>query len=162
TSRPVKVSGAWRLWCEHGGTKPQKQGEELEPFDTSNPDHVFEIHPITRLDRLSLLGSFKPIKGFETKSAHDAFVTYENLACEIGVTGDRATIITQMGGYNYVEFILELNDQPKELKDGTAVRAKVRDLEGELLVRDRRMVFVQDTPPEQAVKALRKGNRLHV
>jgi hypothetical protein len=67
-----------------------------------------------------------------------------------------------MGGYNYVEFVMELNESAKDLEDGTAVLANVRDLDGELLVRSRRMVFVRDTEPEQTVKTLKKGNRLHV
>jgi hypothetical protein len=46
--------------------------------------------------------------------------------------------------------------------DGTYVLAQVRDLEGELLVRNRNMVFVKDTAPEEAVKQKKKGGRLHV
>jgi hypothetical protein len=164
-NKPVKITGAWRMWCEHGGTKPQKQGDPLQPFDTTNPDHVFEIHPITKIDKLDLLGSLKPIEGFQTKDAHDAFVNYENLPCEIKLAdkeGEKITLITHMGGYNYVEFILELNGDPEKLEDGTAVLAQVRDLQGELLVRDRRMVFVAGSEPEQKVKELKKGNRLHV
>src|SRR5437660_3106497 len=44
SGQPVALSGAWRLWCEHGGNSEQIQGAPLEPFATTNPDHVFEIH----------------------------------------------------------------------------------------------------------------------
>jgi hypothetical protein len=162
TGKAVKLTGAWRLWCEHGGTRPQVQGAALQPFTTTNPDHVFELHPITQIDDLSLLPSLMPIKGFKTKDAHDAFVNYENLTCEIKPEDTKTTLITHMAGYNYVEFILELNEKPQELTDGTAALCAVRDLEGELLVRERRMVFLKDSAPEQKVKGLDKGNRLHV
>jgi hypothetical protein len=162
SGNPIMISGAWRMWCEHGGTSPQVQGADLQPFTTTNPDHVFEIHPITKIEQTSLSNSFKPIEGYKTKDAHDAFVNYENLPCEITLDGEKVKLLTQMGGYNYVEFILELNDAPQPLDDGTSVFAKVRDLEGELLVRNRRMIFVKDTPPEVAVKSLTKGKRLHV
>jgi hypothetical protein len=162
--KPIRISGAWRLWCEHGGTKAQVQGTPLDPFPTTNPDHVFEIHPITRIDDIDLLDSFKPIKGFATKDAHDAFVNYENLTCKISEGNGTATLTTHMGGYNYVEFVLELNEDPRPMPgmDGTYVLAQVRDLEGELLVRNRNMVFVKDTAPEAAVKEKKKGARLHV
>jgi hypothetical protein len=165
-NKPVRISGAWRIWCEHGGTKAQVQGATLKPFPTTNPDHVFEIHPITRIDDIDLLDSFKPIKGFTTKDAHDAFVNYENLTCKISENeGNKtATLTTHMGGYNYVEFVLELNEDPQPMPgmDGTYVLAQVRDLEGELLVRNRNMVFVKDTAPEAAVLQKKKGGRLHV
>src|SRR5262249_54013362 len=59
---PIKIAGAWRIWCEHGGDSKQVQGAKLKPFKTTNPDHVFEIHPITQIEDRSLLKSLKPIK----------------------------------------------------------------------------------------------------
>ena len=162
TGKKIKMTGAWRLWCEHAGTSKQVQGVELDPFETTNPDHVFEIHPITKLDGIDVTESFKPVKGFQTKDAHDAFVRYENQRCEIRPDTDTVTLITSMAGYNYVEFILELNEAPFKLKDGYAVQCKVRDLEGELLVRNRRMLFADGTVPAETVKESKKGKRLHV
>lgn len=73
TTRKVKLSGAWRLWCEHGGNSEQIQGAHLDPFETTNPPHVFEIHPITKLNNHDVMPTLKPILGFKTKDAHDAF-----------------------------------------------------------------------------------------
>jgi len=164
TGKPIAISGAWRMWCEHGGGSKQVQGAKLEPFDTSNPDHVFEIHPVTKIGDKSVLDSLHPIEGFRTKEAHDAFSRYENLKARIIPEAKKkaTTIVTSMAGYNYVEFVLELSEEPHEVEDGRMVFASVHDLEGELLVRKRRMVFVKDTPPELAVKSLKKGDRLHV
>jgi hypothetical protein len=160
--KTLEVTGAWRLWCEHGGTVPQAQGAALKAFKTTNPPHVFEIHPITAIDGTSVLESLRPIAGFKTKDAHDAFVNYENLPCRIVPGEGTTTLISHMAGYNYVEFILELGEDPRPLADGTAVLCDVRDLEGELLVRRRRMVFIKGSEPEQQVKGLTAGKRLHV
>jgi hypothetical protein len=163
TDKELIVTGAWRLWCEHAFSSKQVQGDPLQPFKTTNPPHVFEIHPITKLDGIDVTSSFRPIKGFQTKDAHDAFVTYENIRCEIRPNKDKTvTLVTGMAGYNYVEFILELNEDPGELEDGYETFCKVRDLEGELLVHNRRILFVKDTEPANQVKVLKKGKRMHV
>ena len=162
TNQPIKVSGVWRLWCEHGGTKPQNQGASVPPITTTNPDHVFEIHPITKIKNQAVVTSFKPIAGFKTKDAHDAFVAYENLRCEIIPGQGQTTIVSHMAGYNYVEFILETSEAPQNLEDGLAVMSQVLDLEGELLVRNRRMLFAAGTAPAERVKGLSAGKRLHV
>jgi hypothetical protein len=161
TGKKLKVSGAWRLWCEHAGSSKQVQGAPLKPFNTTDPAHVFEIHPVTKLDGIDVTNGFKPIKGFQAKDAHDAFVHYENVRCLIRPQGETVTLVTHMAGYNYVEFILELNEKPFRLKDGIAVQCKVRDLEGELLVHNRRMIFAEGTEPFNRVGALDQGKRLH-
>jgi hypothetical protein len=161
---PIKLSGVWRLWCEHGGESKQVQGAKLAPFDTTNPDHVFEIHPITSLNGESIVESLKPINGFQPKDAETAFISYENKKSQIIANAQKktTTIITSMAGFNYVEFRIELNDDPAAVADGTMVFAKVMDLNEEILVQNRRMVFVKGTAPEAAVKSLKKGDQLHV
>ncbi len=163
-NKPVKLSGAWRIWCEHGGESKQIQGAPLEPFDTTNPSHVFEIHPIISLDGKSISESLKPITGFQTKDAETAFISYENKKSQISSNGTKktTTIVTSMGGFNYVEFKIELNEAPHAVTDGTMVFAKVLDLGDDVLVQKRRMVFVKGTEPEAAVKKLSKGGTLHV
>ncbi|HXF48797.1 MAG TPA: hypothetical protein VNL73_05160 [Verrucomicrobiae bacterium] len=164
TGTPAKTSGAWRIWCEHAGSSHQIQGASLEPFATTNPDHVFEIHPVTSLEGTSLLGSLKKIKGFKTKNAEDAFSKYESIKCHLSVNASKktTTITTSMAGYNYVEFIMEITGEQKVVDDGRFVMASVLDLDEEMLVYNRRMVFIKDSPPELKVKDLKPGDRLHV
>jgi hypothetical protein len=163
TGKTIKIAGAWRLWSEHGGGADQVQGTKLAPFDTSNPDHVFEIHPVTRVGDISVLDSLKPIEGFTPKEADNAFTRYENVKCQIIPKGKTTTIVTTMVGFNYVEFIMELNeDKQTESEDGRFVMASVLDTQEDLLVRNRRMVLVKDTEPEKAVRNLKKGDKLHV
>jgi hypothetical protein len=162
TGEAIPLIGAWRIWCEHAGSDRQTQGAPLEPFDSTNPDHVFEIHPVTKLKNLKLLTSLKPILGFEFKDAERAFLTYERTRCRIIPGEDTATIVTRMAGFNYVDFKMELLDNPSEVEDGMMVMASVFDLNGDLLVRKRRMVFVKGSAPERAVKNKTKGAVLHV
>src|SRR5437868_2499763 len=73
----LRLSGVWRIWPEHAGDAQEQQGEPLRPFDTDNPAHVFEIHPVTRINRLSLLDSFKPVKGFTPGEAERTFGIFQ-------------------------------------------------------------------------------------
>jgi hypothetical protein len=163
-NQPIKLRGAWRIWCEHGGESKQIQGSTLAPFNTTNPPHVFEIHPIVSLNGQSIVESLRPINGFQTKDAETAFTNYENRKSQITLNAKKrtTTIITSMGGFNYVEFRIQLDEDPVQVSDGTLVFASVMDLDDDLLVQKRRMVFVKGTEPETAVKALKKGGKLHV
>ncbi len=79
------------------------------------------------------------------------------------ITRGSATTITSSGvGYNYVKFQMELNERPVELDDGRFAFAKVRDWEGRLLLRKKRMVFVRGTPPEMAVQNAKEGDCFRV
>lgn len=158
----ISMKGAWRIWCEHGGSSRQVQGEPLEPFETTNPDHVFEIHPVTHLGQRGLLKSLKVIQGFDTKDAEAAFTKYENIPCKLETTEHDITIRTGMAGYNYVEFGVSLSSREKQVDDGRFVMGDVCDLEGELLVRNRRMVFVKDSEPELKTRGVTGGKAVHL
>ena len=162
TATSVKITGAWRLWPEHAGGDPQVQGAALEQFTTTNPDHVFQIHPIATVNAISVRSSFHPIAGFKPKDAESAFRSYENLRCTIMPGADTTKLMTNMAGFNYVKFRIDLVDEPVALDDGTKVFASVSTLDGDLLVRKRRMIFVKDTPPDKAVRKLHKGDHLTV
>ncbi len=159
---PVKLTGAWRIWCEHGGDVEHIQGSPLEPFDTTNPPHVFEIHPLTKLNNVSVTSGWKPIVGFTAKDAEQAFLNYERTRSHIVPGADTITIVTTMAGFNYTEFRIELTEDPVKVDDGLMTFATVMDLRGNELVHKRRMVFVDGTPPAQKVAGLKKGASLHV
>jgi hypothetical protein len=164
TQTQIPLSGAWRIWCEHGGNSRQVQGEHLDPFNTTNPAHVFEIHPITKLKGIDLLPTLHKIEGYTTKDADTAFQKYESLACEITVGDSDTTILTQMAGYNYVEFAARLKYGAKdmqEVEDGRLQMAEVCDLEGEPLVRKVRLVFVKGSDPEVQTKNA-QGKLVHL
>jgi hypothetical protein len=163
SKRPLAITGVWRLWPEHSGSSKSDQGQHVEPVDTYTPNHVFEIHPITRLNGMNLLDSFYPVKGFSPGLAPQTFEIYQKTVCKIMVKPKAISIVTRKGLYNDVEFIMEITgDQPLVVQDGRFVTASALDMGGHVLAEHIRMVFVKGTPPERAVRGLRRGARLHV
>jgi hypothetical protein len=156
TGEPVRITGVWRFWPEHGGDDRFFPGMSIEISDT-NPDHVFEIHPTTEIGAIETRTSFFPIPSYRPKQATDAFQRYENIRARITPGPDSTSIRMGSVGYNYVKFRIRLREDPAhELPDGITVFADVKEVDGETLVRKRRMVFVAGTRPEQAVRALKK------
>jgi hypothetical protein len=130
SGQAIKLTGVWRIWPEHGGEHSFVQGEPLSAFDTTNPPHVFEIHPVTNIAGESLLANLHPINGFDTKKPDQAFTVYERTRSkiEVGTDGRTVTITTPMAGYNYVEFIMRLTKRQFRGVDGEFVFANILDL----------------------------------
>lgn len=164
TQQKVRIAGAWRIWNEHSGDETFVQGNEVLRSPNSNPDHVFEIHPVTLYGDEDVRSSFHPIEGYKTRDAEPAFSNYENKRSAITYSNRNKTVtITSSGlGYNYVDFQMQLNERPFKVADGYFAMARVRDWEGHLLHRKRRMVFVEGTPPSEAVKNMGEGDCLRV
>lgn len=158
TGLPVQIIGVWRFWPEHGGDDRFFPGMPIEITNT-NPDHVFEIHPTTRIAGEETLTSFFPIPDYRPKEATDAFQRYENVRARIFVNADSTSIRMGSVGFNYVKFRLRLREDPTHtLPDGITVFVDVKEVDGETLVRKRRMVFVAGTRPDQAVRMLKNGD----
>jgi hypothetical protein len=162
TNTPLAISGAWRIWNEHGGDNVFVQGKPVAAAQTSNPDHVFEIHPIAQVGDIDIRASFQPIPGYQPKLAEDAFPRYENVRSKIIPKAAKTTIVSNGIGYNYVNFQMVLNEKPFKVSDGALARARIQDNEGHLLLRSKRMVFVKDTAPEITVRDLGAGACLRV
>jgi hypothetical protein len=167
TDTVFHVEGAWRLWCEHGGQQQFKQnlGQLSDPAEDTNPDHCFEIHPITDVDSANLRKTWHPIVGFTAKNAEDAFTRYEQVRSHISHdnTAKTTTIDTAGIGFNYVKFKIALREDPTFVTDdGLFVRADVLSLNGDVLVRGRRMAFVKGTSAFTAVMKKKKGGTLTV
>jgi hypothetical protein len=159
----VSLTGVWRLWCEHAGEDQQVQGEPLTKFNTTNPPHVFEIHPITKLKNLNLLPSLKPITGFTYKKAEDALLRYAGTRCQIIAGNDNTiTIQTNGVGFNYVECSIEILDDPFVVDDGRFLFCKILTVDGEVVAQKVRVAFVKDSKPEKKVKTLGKGDTMHI
>lgn len=177
SGQTIPITGVWRIWFEHPSPGDQTQGDEVDVPSTSNPDHVFEIHPITRFGPNDIaVSSFVPIdqRDSETPSTKEdysaypaakAFGSYESLKSTITVSDTVVSITAKKAGYNYAEFMIQPVDQVLAGDDGTFVRANVYDVsdpENPVTAAPRRMVFVAGTQPELAIKALAPGQMLHV
>jgi len=163
--RSLRLAGAWRIWSEHPGstTDTEVQGEPRSPIEGANPVHVFEIHPVTSVDDLSLLTSLRPIQGYRPGQAEDAFKNFAGLPCRLQRDARGTILVTRKGAINDVEFLMEVGERPQRVvADGRFVDAAALSLKGERLVQNLTMVFVKGSPPEEAVKSLKPGDRLHV
>lgn len=157
---PVPISGAWRIWSEHGGEQQYVQGEAVPVVTNSGEAHIFEIHPITKVGGTDVSHTWEPIPGFAYKNADDAFTNYERTKSHITEHDGLVTIQTEKSGYNYTEFIAKLLTDPKAIKGGSYVFAAIFDANGELLVKERRLVFADGTPPQETISTKHKGDTL--
>jgi hypothetical protein len=159
----VYIKGAWRIWCEHSGSDRQDQGAGFPPIVNSNPDHVFEIHPVTMVGNLNIINSLKAIEGYTYKTADDAFKKYSRTVCRLEDKGDKVFIETKGVGYNYADFRIEILDTSQFVTDdGRFVFCKVENDEGNRIYSKMRMVFPLGSGAEIKVKDLGKGDTMHV
>jgi hypothetical protein len=172
-NQALSVTGVWRIWFEHLGNKDQIQGQKVPAPANSNPDHLCEIHPITKFAGVDVLSSFVPIrddkakppKVYEAFTASRAFPEYEKIDATISASQTALMIQSGQEGFNYAEFVIELAGKPKDVGDGFIVLAHVfdtKDVDKQVTADVRRMVFVKGTPPADKLATLGKGDQLHV
>lgn len=176
----LPVTGVWRIWFEHPSPGDQTQGDQVDVPATSNPDHVFEIHPITNFDGQDIAdSSLVPInkpgtnpaggqgEDYQAYPASVAFPAYEKLQATVGVSDTAVSITATKAGYNYTEFALDPvgQSQPGDGGDGIFVLANVYDVsdaDNPVTAAPRRMVFIPNTEPAKQLQNLQPGQRLHV
>jgi len=157
----MPISGAWRVWFEHPGER-QVQFEKVDPAENTNPDHNFEIHPLTKVGDQLLQKSFHVIQGFTPKTAKAAFEVYNKQEILIRATKTAVTLDAKKVGFNYVAFRIRLIGKPKKLKDdGLAALADVHDpkaVDEDPLASKIRMIFVAQTKPWELVQGKDDGD----
>ena len=158
SGQTVHITGAWRIWCEHGGEQQYVQGQRVPAVESSGQAHVFEIHPATEVAGTDVRHTWTPISGYTYKTADNAFKVYERTRSKITFDANTVTISTELAGDNYAEFLAHLLEDPHDLTDGKSVFADIYDEGGDLLVHRRRLIFVTGTPPEQALAGKHKDD----
>jgi hypothetical protein len=164
SGQAVKMNGVWRLWFEHPSAQPQTQGQTVSVPKNTNPDHSFEIHPVTHFGARSLNDDFVPIDGYTAHPAATSFQHYESQVFTVTKNATFTSIVAKKAGYNYADFVLVAAGLPKQSADGGwVILATVQDVTGHVLVTTpRRMVAAPGTRPANAVSKLKSGDRLHV
>lgn len=167
----VPIVGVWRLWFEHPGSENQIQGQTVPVPKNTNPDHIFEFHPVTKFGTFDCLDSFQPIvdgsKQYKGYAADKAFATYEARPGTITQSKTAIMILSNKAGINYANFEMRLTGNPKDVGDGYIVLANVFNIgandDAEPLTQEpRRMVFVKGTKPADTVATMKKGDKLSV
>ena len=148
----VAMSGVWRLWFEHPADI-QVQFADFPAAVNTNPDHSFEIHPVTRFAGLEVEKSFDFIPGFSGHDPNKAFAAYNKLSVTVRASASAITLVASKSGFNYTHFRMRLMGKPKKLVDGgLMVFADVEDDAGpetdgdDPLARGIRMIFTPGTP----------------
>jgi hypothetical protein len=175
TDSPVRMSGVWRIWFEHAGNDPQVQGKALKKSKSTNPDHVFELHPVTRIDDIDLLPTLRPIPGYDKPAnTSQRIQQVETMKGTLRVAKNTVTIRGPGSKPNYIQFWMKLLPGPNGFQradgtwtqpaDGKFVFAKIYDLEEEpeLLVHKRRIAFVKDSEPFRKLENLQPNHCLNV
>lgn len=162
TGAKVPITEAWRIWCEHGGEQQYKQGADVPTVESSGEAHVFEIHPITKVNGRDVTHTWEPIAGFTYKEADQAFHTYERTRSKITFSAHTVTISTEQAGDNYTEFVAKLKENLHDLPDGKSVFVDIYDKNGELLVHRRRLILVSGTEPERIFEGKHQGDFIQV
>lgn len=163
----IPITGIWRVWFEHAGKKPQIQGSPVPKPANTNPDHVFELHPLNEVNGNDCTLSFQPIPDYDAYDAERAFAEeYEKLTCTIRVTNTAIQIDSKKAGINHTEFRMQLLGKPKK-GSGSALFAladiyDIDDEEEKVNSDPVRMVFVDGTPAAQAVADLGDGDRMNL
>lgn len=170
TGKAVPIAGAWRIWFEHPSQAPQVQGAIVPPAANTNPNHCFEIHPITEYAGQAVPDSLQPINGYTPKDPDTAFGEYEKLSTTIQIAANTVTLTSKQIGYNYVKFTAQLAGQPDHLdpndegqSDGQAVLANIIGTEGDnVLVNNLRLIFVAGTLPAKTLQSAPAGATLEL
>ena len=167
----IPIVGVWRLWFEHPGHHDQFQGQTVPVPTNTNPDHIFEFHPVAKFGEFDCLDSFLPIADesneFRGYSAEKAFGAYEKRPGTITESNTAIMITSNKAAYNYAEFEMRLMGKPKDVGDGYIVLANVHSAgapaNAEPLTEEpRRMIFVKGSAPAAKVATMKKGDKLHV
>ncbi len=165
TGATVRLTGVWRLWFEHPPKDVLVQGATVPKPSNTNPDHVFEIHPITGIDGHEADETFVPIENYTAYTADRAFGVYEDLEFRVRREEAFTTISSTQAGFNYTEFDAVLAGAPSHVNDATFVLADIIDNEGNSVVaKPRRLVITDGTKAADAFAATKpkKGTKLTI
>jgi hypothetical protein len=149
------ITGAWRLWFEHPAAAGQTQFAAVPPAANTNPDHSFEIHPITNYAGQDVSGSVDFVPGFAAHDARSSFGSYEKMSISVRATATAVSMDAKKSGFNYAKFRMKLRAAPTKLDDGgLAVIADVLDDQDPetVLASKVRMIFAKGTGPWTLIK----------
>lgn len=159
----VVLTGVWRIWCEHSGSEKYVHGKQ-DIVTTSNPNHIFEIHPITKIDDRNILGTIKRTDGFEYYTAAYAIPKYDDVPFSIRKKGSKVLITTKAAFYNYINMKIKVVDKPVESEDGNGlfVYCQILDDHYEVIAHKRKLVFLKDTEAYNKLKEMKEESVMEV
>ncbi len=132
--RAATVTGAFRIWLEHppAGAAVQSEAARVPWYDTSNPDHQVELHPLTQVGALDFLGHVKRIRqGSQMFTGYGppqlTTVLKKKLTVQRRQVGGVAFVrlVGTKTGNNHWDLRGRVVGAPESLADGTRVRLDI-------------------------------------
>lgn len=156
----LEIEGAWRIWCEHGRKGVHQEGMKIDPKDL---DHVFEIHPVMKIDTMSLSGSFTLNEKDESYTeAVKAFKHYDKLKCKLSASGDSVHIILGKAMYNYVRFKIKGPAKVTEGSDHISWVGDALDSTGKVVKKDVMIIAIKGTKCYEELLSVKENKTIDV
>jgi hypothetical protein len=180
SGKTIQMTGIWRLWFEHSPAGAAGQIQKINgpikmtrPAHVSgwtNPDHLFEVHPILsfgekKADEMDFPESVHFVNGIKQYDLKTVFSYYEKKTVKIAESGGADGTISldsTKSQYNYVKFVVRLQGKAVQTKskDGYRLFGEIDDLKGNPIKLEcddedacvRRMVVANDTEPFRFLK----------
>lgn len=163
TKQQLTVVGAWRLWFEHPSRSQTQGGNNAFSPDNTNPNHSFEIHPVSRVDQDDVGSSFVPIKNYQAYTADVAFPYFDGCVVTIKASSSAISIRSKKLKYNYVSFDAELTGDPKKVADGyIALGTILESGDQDAANGPRRLIFIDGTSAAAKIATASSGDRLRL
>jgi hypothetical protein len=160
---PLQLRGAWRLWFEHPAKTQTQGGTNAFLPNNTNPNHSFEIHPLSRVGQFDIGNSFVLIKGYTAYTADESFPYFDQHKITIKASSSGISIRSTGLTHNYVEFDIDLTHPPQKVSDGYIALATVlKGDDQEAAAGERRMIFLDGTAAATKIASASTGDRLHV
>ena len=159
----VKVKGVLRVWLEHPpkGGKRQCECDTLPRYTNSNPNHMVELHPLTRLGSISFLKMTRSIQKGDTP-----YVGYRGgrlaltlnkmkIAIRRIEKANKAFIAIKgpKSSYNHWTVLAVVTGIAERRRDGHAFDVAVVHRDG-LIERQLRALTIKGTPADEGVETL--------
>ena len=171
----LTMTGVWRLWPEHMGSGASfVQGMKLSKTKIqskkTNPDHVFEIHPMTSIGDIDLLSSFHNIPGYTPKDWRDVNDQLRAKSFVIKSTANNITFTTKQVGFNYIDLWIRIDSLP-EIGDGAYAYCRTFDsdfdpeqdnIEAKTVTDKTRIVLVKGTGAYDEAMEKGVGGFMHI
>ena len=161
----LKLSGAWRIWKEHSLKNSQIQFRNFRIWD-SNPPHVFEIHPITKIDTFDLLKSVIDIKGYDYRSIKNFVDSVRIISLEISSSGKFIILKPskiENWAANHLEFFFKIKNVNR-IADGTTLVGDIYNCVNtrKKLASNIRIHFIKNTDADIKLEKNKVGDMIHV
>ncbi len=171
----LQMTGVWRLWPEHMGSGVNfVQGMKLTKAKiqskTTNPDHVFEIHPMVSIEDINLISSFKNIEGYEPYDWRYVYGKFRQKSFTISSTTKNVKMVTSQIGYNYIDLWVRIDSLP-EIEDGAYAYCRTFDsdfdpendnINAKTVTEKTRIVLVKDSEAYTEAQDKGVGGFMHI